>query len=65
MKGVREEQAAKQPHENPKHNIQQIIDGLTLLRKETDLILDAPPPKVEEPKKEEDAKMEGEEASKP
>lgn len=45
MDKVKADRAAKKPYENPGFNLEQIINGLSLLKVETESIFNAPPPK--------------------
>ena len=60
MDGVKADRAAKQLFQDPAYNLDQIINGLNALKKETEAIFNLPPPKP----KAEDVKMEGEENAK-
>ena len=53
FESVKADHAAKQLYENPGFSLNQIITTLSMLKKETDSIFNAPPPapkKAEEPK---------------
>ena len=53
MGKVQADKAAKQPHEEPAYGIEGVIAHLNLLKSETEAIFKAPPPKKEEPAKNE------------
>lgn len=66
MDGVKADRAAKQLFQDPAYNLDQIINGLSALKKETEGIFNLPPPKpkveekADENMKPEDAPAEGE-----
>ena len=59
MAKVQADKTAKQPHEEPAYGIDGIVAHLNLLKSETDAIFNAPPPKKEEPPKNEPMSAEG------
>lgn len=65
MDAVKADRASKALHQNPDYNLDGIIHTLNTLKKDTDVIFNRPPPKVEEPKAEEkkDEKKEGDAAA--
>lgn len=68
MEKVQADKAAKQPYEEPAYGIDGVIAHLNLLKSETEAIFKAPPPKKEEPPKNEpmsEDKKEGEKVEQP
>ena len=59
MGKVQADKAAKQPFEEPAYGIEGVIAHLSLLKSETEAIFNAPPPKKEEPPKNEPMSAEG------
>ena len=59
MADVKADRDSKQLYQDPAFSLDKIISDLNLLKKETDAIFNAPPPKPkeEEKPKEEDTKM--------